>query len=316
MTVDVNRTQDVFRDPGDNVVFLQLELNRKDQKKEKDVVEDIADRVQAIKRSMYVRDKHSDLKIAFGLSNDAWEYLFPDANKPKELETFKGIKGDKYDAPATKADLFFHVRANSQAVVYAVIDQLMTYLQPVTTTVDETHGFHNFEGRAAVEFIDGTENPVNDEAVKWGVIGDEDPEFVNGSYAFAQKFNHRMGAWKNLPTETQEKIIGRHKYSDLELDESEKDPRAHNIVAQDKRGGETHNIVRMNVPFWRPGKEGREGAGTYFIGYARYWDVTRQMEENMFTKNDRLLDYSTAVTGTLFFIPSLDTLDKIAADEY
>ncbi len=43
---------------------------------------------------------------------------------------------------------------------------------------------------------------------------------------------------------------------------------------QDNRDDEEHKIVRMNVPFAQPGHGVR---GTYFIGYARYWDVTKTM---------------------------------------
>ena len=102
------------------------------------------------------------------------------------------------------------------------------------------------------------------------------------------------------------------KFSDIELEDDEKDPAAHNVVAQDNRDDEEHKIVRMNVPFAQPGHGVR---GTYFIGYARYWDVTKTMLTNMFTQNDKLLDYSKPITGMLFFIPSLDTLDAIAEGE-
>ena len=70
----------------------------------------------------------------------------------------------------------------------------------------------------------------------------------------------------------------------------------------------------MNVPFAQPGQGVR---GASFIGYARYWDVTKTMLTNMFTQNDKLLDYSKPIsfTGMLFFIPSLDTLDAIAEGE-
>lgn len=312
MAVDVARTQDVYKDAGEAVDFILLKLKRQDKEAEKEVVADMADRIQAIKRSMNIRADKANLKLTLGFSDKAWDYLFPGAKKPKELEDFQGIKGDKQDAPATEADLFLHVRATDPAVTYMVVDQIMGYLRPVTELVDETQGFRYFEGRAIIDFIDGTENPVDEEAVEWGVIGDEDPDFINGSYAFAQKYVHDLDAWRALPTEMQEKFIGRHKFSDIELEDDEKDPQAHNVVAQDNRDGEEHKIVRMNVPFSNPGEGVR---GTYFIGYARYWDVTKQMLTNMFTQNDKLLDYSKPVTGQLFFVPSLDILDAIAEGE-
>ena len=64
-----------------------------------------------------------------------------------------------------------------------------------------------------------------------------------------KKYEHDLDAWRALPTEMQEKFIGRRKFSDIELEDDEKDPAAHNVVAQDNRDDEEHKIVRMNVPF-------------------------------------------------------------------
>ena len=312
MEVNANLAQDVFKDAGESVIFLMLSLKREDIEKEREIIADMADRMEAIQRSMNIRVAPETVKLSFGFSNRAWEYLFPTAKKPKELEDFQGVNGEHHTAPATPADLFLHVRAGQAATSYLVVDQIMSFLRPVVDVVDETHGFHYLEGRAIIDFIDGTENPVGEEAKEWAIIGAEDPEFINGSYAFAQKYIHDLDAWRALPTEVQEKYVGRRKYSDLELSDEEKDPRAHNIISQDNRDGEEHKIVRMNVVFANPGEGVR---GTYFIGYARHWDVTRQMVTNMFTQDDRLLEYSTAEKGQLFFIPSKEFLGRIAEGE-
>ena len=312
MEVNANLAQDVFKDAGESVIFVMLSLKREDIEKEREIIADMADRMEAIQRSMNIRVAPETVKFSFGFSNRAWEYLFPTAKKPKELEDFKEVNGEHHTAPATLADLFLHVRAGQAATSYLVVDQIMSFLRPVVDVVDETHGFHYLEGRAIIDFIDGTENPVGEEAKEWAIIGAEDPEFINGSYAFAQKYIHDLDAWRALPTEVQEKYVGRRKYSDLELSDEEKDPRAHNIISQDNRDGEEHKIVRMNVVFANPGEGVR---GTYFIGYARHWNVTRQMVTNMFTQDDRLLEYSTAEKGQLFFIPSKEILGRIAEGE-
>ncbi|UZE46100.1 Dyp-type peroxidase [Selenomonas sputigena] len=312
MEVNANLAQDVFKDAGESVIFVMLSLKREDIEKEREIIADMADRMEAIQRSMNIRVAPETVKLSFGFSNRAWEYLFPTAKKPKELEDFQGVNGEHHTAPATPADLFLHVRAGQAATSYLVVDQIMSFLRPVVDVVDETHGFHYLEGRAIIDFIDGTENPVGEEAKEWAIIGAEDPEFINGSYAFAQKYIHDLDAWRALPTEVQEKYVGRRKYSDLELSDGEKDPRAHNIISQDNRDGEEHKIVRMNVVFANPGEGVR---GTYFIGYARHWNVTRQMVTNMFTQDDRLLEYSTAEKGQLFFIPSKEILGRIAEGE-
>lgn len=191
---------------------------------------------------------------------------------------------------------------------------VMEILRPITTVEDETHCSRYMEGRSIVGFIDGTENPAGIESMDYTLIDKEqDPEFENGSYAFAQKYIHNMDAWKKLKTEDQEKAIGRHKFSDRELDDDEKLKNAHNVVSKDEEGGVEHKIVIMNVPFSDPAKN---ITGTYFIGYSKDFAITNRMLTNMFTKSDRLLDFSTPITGNLFFIPSKTTLEKIADGDY
>lgn len=314
MTIDIKKAQDVYKDAGESVIFTTLMLKHENQSEEKDAIAEFSDMSNSIINSMRIRDPEAQVHVAWGFGSNAWDYLFPNAPKPKELENFKEIKGPKYTAVSTPGDLFIHVRASKMSVCYEIIDQFMGILRPITTVEDETHGFRYFEGRSIVGFIDGTENPAGVESMDYTLIDEkQDPEFVNGSYAFAQKYTHNMEAWNDLKTEDQEKAIGRHKFSDRELDDDEKLPNAHNIAAKDEEGGVEHKIVRMNVPFSDPAKD---LTGTYFIGYSKDFAVTNRMLTNMFTKSDRLLDFSTPITGNLFFIPSKDTLDKIAEGEY
>src|SRR5689334_24016551 len=70
------------------------------------------------------------------------------------------------------------------------------------------------------------------------------------------------------------------------------------------------------MPF---GDVGKGEFGTYFIGYARSPGRTELMLENMFVGRppgnyDRLLDFSRAVTGTLFFVPSATFLEDVVAE--
>ncbi|MFC6322550.1 Dyp-type peroxidase [Companilactobacillus baiquanensis] len=314
MTIDIKRAQDVYKDAGESVIFTTLMLKRENQSEEKDAIAEFSDMSNSILNSMRIRDPEAQAHVAWGFGSDAWDYLFPNAPKPKELAPFKEIKGPKYTAVSTPGDLFIHVRASKMSVCYEIIDQFMGILRPITTVEDETHGFRYFEGRAIVGFIDGTENPAGIESMDYTLIDEQqDPEFVNGSYAFAQKYTHNMEAWNSLKTEDQEKAIGRHKFSDRELDDDEKLPNAHNIASKDEEGGVEHKIVRMNVPYSDPAKD---ITGTYFIGYSKDFAITNRMLTNMFTKSDRLLDFSTPITGNLFFIPSKDTLDKIVEGEY
>ncbi len=184
------------------------------------------------------------------------------------------------------------------------------------TVADETQGFRYFDDRDLLGFVDGTENPRGREMVEAALIGDEDPSFTGGSYVIVQKYLHNLDTWNALPTETQERIVGRVKLSDVELEDKVKPTYAHNALTVITENGEEQQILRANMPFGNPGSK---EFGTYFIGYCRTPRITEQMIENMFVGRppgnyDRLLDFSRAVTGTLFFVPSISFLDAVGSD--
>jgi putative iron-dependent peroxidase len=149
--------------------------------------------------------------------------------------------------------------------------------------------------------------------IEAALIGAEDSAFAGGSYVITQKYLHDLGGWNALSTEAQERIIGRTKLADIELDDSIKPTSAHNALTTITENGTELQIVRDNMPF---GQVGSGEFGTYFIGYCRTPRVTEQMIENMFVGRppgnyDRMLDFSRAVTGTLFFVPSATFLDAL-----
>ena len=172
------------------------------------------------------------------------------------------------------------------------------------------HGFRSFDLRDVLGFVDGTENPEGAAADEAVLIGEEDPAFAGGSYVIVQKYLHDLPEWDALPVDQQEAAIGRTKLNDLELEDQAPDSHValNQIVGPD---GEERPIMRFNMPF---GRVGAGEYGTYFIGYAADPSVTEQMLEHMFIGDppgttDRILDFSTAITGGLFFVPSADFMD-------
>lgn len=247
----------------------------------------------------------------FGLKPDT---LFG-APRPRQLHPFSPIGSGERVAVATPGDILLHIRADEMDLCFELASQLVGKLGDAVTVIEEVHGFRYFDQRAMIGFVDGTENPERHEAFDYTVIGDEDAAFSGGSYVLVQKYLHDMQGWNSLSVETQEKIIGRHKQSNIELDEAVKPSSSHSSLTTitDEQGNEV-KILRDNMPFGRPGL--RE-FGTYFIGYARSPQPIEQMLENMFIGRpagnyDRLLDFSHAVTGTLFFVPSAPLLEALA----
>ncbi|MFV0481632.1 MAG: Dyp-type peroxidase [Campylobacteraceae bacterium] len=307
--------QAVTDKPGENALFMVYGLIDKKDTTEK--VKELCSTFAAVVRSMKGRYPELEISGVMGFGSKAWDKLFAKLDKPKELKVFKEIKGDIHTAPSTKGDLFFHIRAKRVTACYEIASIINEKLDGVVESLDEVHGFRYFDGRAIIGFVDGTENPENLAALSSAIIGENEKKFKGGSYAFVQKYLHDMKKWNDLPTEEQEKVIGRKKFNDVELSDKEKPANAHNAVTniEDEKGNEL-KIVRANMPFANPSKG---EFGTYFIGYASTFTTTKKMLENMFIGEpkgnyDRLLDFSTAVTGTLFFIPTFDLLEELGEE--
>jgi putative iron-dependent peroxidase len=266
-------------------------------------------------RAVSFRDIEGNLSCVMGIGSEAWDRLFGDP-RPAELHPFREIKAGPRHAVATPGDLMFHIRARRMDLCFELASQIMARLGAAVTPVDEVHGFRYFDDRDLLGFVDGTENPTAQAAIDAAYIGDEDATFAGGSYVIVQKYLHDMAGWNALSTETQERIIGRGKLSDIELDDATKPSYAHNALTIIEEGGKEIKIVRDNMPF---GRVAEKEFGTYFIGYARSPRTIEQMLENMFVGKppgnyDRLLDFSVAKTGNLFFVPSATFLENIPTD--
>jgi len=266
----------------------------------------------ALLRAVGFREPAENLSCVMAFGSEAWDRLFG-APRPAELHPFREIRVGARHAVATPGDLLFHIRAERMDLCFELASRIMARLGNVVTPADEVHGFRYFDSRDLLGFVDGTENPTGRAAVDATVIGDEDPAFAGGSYVVVQKYLHDMNGWNALPTEAQEHIIGRTKLSDIELDEGVKPSWAHSALTVIEENGNEIKIVRDNMPF---GQVGQGEFGTYFIGYSRSPRTIEQMLENMFVGRppgnyDRILDFSRAVTGNLFFVPSTNFLDEV-----
>lgn len=293
-------------------IFLVVTMN--DEKESEATVRALCGDLASLLRAVGFRDLEGRLSCIMAFGSNAWDRLFG-TPRPKDLHPFREIRG-VHHAVSTPGDILFHIRADRMDLCFELATQIMSRLTGAVTTADEVHGFCYFDDRDLIGFVDGTENPTGQDAINAAIIGEEDAGFAGGSYVIVQKYLHDVNGWNALAIEEQERIIGRKKLSNIELDDAVKPTRAHNALTTIIENGEQLEIVRDNMPF---GDVGKGEFGTYFIGYARSPDRIEQMLENMFIGRppgnyDRLLDFSRAITGTLFFVPSATFLDNIGAE--
>ncbi|WP_077518350.1 Dyp-type peroxidase [Rhodanobacter sp. C03] len=290
-------------------IFLVVTLNPEPQHEAP--VRALCGDLSSLLRAIGFRDPDGRLSCIMGIGSDAWDRLFGQP-RPSGLHPFREIRG-QHHAVSTPGDILFHIRAMRMDLCFELATQLLSRLGDAVATADEVHGFKYFDERDLLGFVDGTENPVDQAAIDAAVIGDDDASFAGGSYVIVQKYLHDLKGWNAVPVEQQENIVGRAKLSDIEQADAAKAPYAHNVLTNIEKDGEQLQIVRDNMPF---GDVSKGEFGTYFIGYAQSPDRIEQMLVNMFVGNppgnyDRLLDFSKAVTGSLFFVPSATFLANV-----
>ena len=290
-------------------IFLVVAVNAGGEPAARDLLGDLA----ALQRSVGFRAPDDTLACVAGVGSQAWDRLFA-GPRPAELHPFRGLAGSRHRAVATPGDLVFHIRAEQMGLCFEFATHVMERLAGAVTVCDEVHGFRYFDDRDLLGFVNGTENPTGQAAAAAAITGAADPGFAGGSYLIVQKYVHDMDAWNALTVEEQERVIGRTKLDDIELPDDVKPSNSHvalNTITEPD--GTERQIVRANMPF---GSVGAGEFGTYYAAYCATPSVTERMLERMFIGDppgnyDRILDFSTAVTGNLFFAPSAHFLDDL-----
>lgn len=301
--------QNVTDYPNFNTIFQVWKF--KENIEIKDSFQSLCALILNLNNSVFNRFPDSRSSCVMGIGFKVWKRLDLKEPLPGELENFLEIKGDKHTAVSTPGDLHFHLRADNYSICFDMAVEISNVLKSVAESLEEIHGFKYWDNRSILGFVDGTENPHGQERDSFAMIGDEDPDYKGGSYLFVQKYLHNMDAWRSLSTEDQEKVIGRSKENDIEMSDDIKPNNSHIALANI---GDDLKIVRDNMPFGTPSSN---EFGTYFISYANRFSTTKQMLTSMFVGNppgnyDRILDFSTAKTGTLFFVPTKDMLDEFS----
>jgi putative iron-dependent peroxidase len=304
-------SQHILDDTNSNTIFMVW--NFKENLQVKTIFSRLCKLVINLNNSAAIRFPVSRASCVMGIGYDAWLQLDLPAPLPKELVDFIPVTGEKHTAVSSKGDLHFHIRADNQSICYDMVVEITDLLSSVAISVEEIQGFRYWDGRSILGFVDGTENPHGQEREFFGVVGDDDPDYKGGSYLFVQKYIHDLTAWKGLSVQDQEKVIGRSKSNDIEMADEVKPVNSHIALAN---VGDDLKIVRDNMPF---GSRSKNEMGTYFIAYASKFSTVQKMLNNMFIGSpignyDRILDFSTAKTGSLFFVPTVDMMDEFSSN--
>ncbi|GAA3949667.1 Dyp-type peroxidase [Gordonia caeni] len=293
-----------------SAIFLTLCINPGGEEGVRDGLEKIGGLTTAVGS----RAPEAALAAIVAIGSDAWDRLFT-GPRPALLTPFTQLEGPVHTAPATPADILVHIKADDMGLCYELGRQLTEVFGDAVRTQEEVHGFRYFDLRDLTGFVDGTENPVGQDAIDAITVGDEDPAFSGGSYVVTQRYVTDFSAWDAISVEEQENVFGRTKLDNIEMDDDVKPANSHialNVI-EDADGNEI-DIVRDNMPYGAINGSGDKG--TFYIAYSRGPEVSEEMLRNMFLGDppgnyDRLLDFTTAVSGAQFFAPPAEFLEEL-----
>ena len=246
-----------------------------------------------------------------GFGAETWARCSP-CGRPGGLRAFETIYGKPQTVPATGGDVFFHVNSDRIDLNYEVMRRVTRPVAGLLDVIEETPCSQYLDSRDLTGFIDGTENPQGDEArAETALIADG--KFAGGSFAFLQRYRHDLERWSQLQVNEQEKVIGRTKRDSIELPDEDKPATAHISRVVIEEDGEELEIVRHSMPYQSLAGEN----GLVFIAYTRDLDIIDKMLARMFGQgddglHDHLMEYTTPVSGAMFFVPSLPLLARLA----
>ncbi|WP_410499753.1 Dyp-type peroxidase [Chitinibacter sp. S2-10] len=250
---------------------------------------------------------------SLGFGADVWPEIYGN-EKPTQLRAFPRICGAIHPAPSTQCDLMLHLRGERYDVLFECAEQFTRDMVEWFDPIETVQGFRYRDQRDLTGFVDGTENPQDEERAAVALVGSEDPHWAGGSYLHIQRYVHRMESWNKLPVKQQEAVIGRTKDSDEELPDDDKPLTAHISRVVIEKNGEELQILRQSLPYGSPSGD----KGLYFTSYCKTPDIFEQMLARMVSPTadgrvDHLLNFSRAVTGAAFFVPSIEALQRLAA---
>jgi putative iron-dependent peroxidase len=249
------------------------------------------------------------VNLVVGFRPELWRDLVPE-EAPRELEGFnRDIVGpDGYTMPATQHDAVLWISGSAYDVVFDMAREAIAALEASASVAEESSSWPYRHDRDLTGFIDGSENPSLIEAPEFAVIPDGIPG-AGGTILLLQKWSHDVDAWEALPVARQEQVIGRTKDESVELD----DKAAESHVARTDQD-EFGKIFRRNTPYGTVTDH-----GTMFVGFSAQQRPLAAMLENMAGLTDGIRDeltvYTTALTGSYYFVPSTQDLRRWGAIE-
>jgi putative iron-dependent peroxidase len=245
------------------------------------------------------------VNFVIGFRPEIWRVIAP-KDAPAGVTGFNSpiVGTEGFVMPATQHDGLVWLSGSAYDVVFDMARAVVRALADQASLSEETSSWAHQRDRDLTGFIDGSENPTLLDAPGYTLVPEGAPGAA-GSVLLLQKWRHLAEAWEALPDPQQERIMGRTKADSIELENKPAD--SHVASTDQDRFG---HIFRRNMPYGNVAQH-----GTVFVGFSaeqkRLAGMLDSMAGLVSGQRDALTRYTVPLTGSYYFVPSVESLRSL-----
>lgn len=250
-------------------------------------------------------DEHYEAMVSgvVGIGGAFWDELYPHA-RPANLSSFPDMQCDDRCAPVLPCDLFIQIRADRLDICQAIGIEVSKLLKLHTELVEQVQAFRYLDGRDWTGFVLADDNPRGRQKFDISLVNKDDAYFEGGSYIHIQRYRHDMDKWSHLSEKNQQLVMGKTKQHNMDVLGSGLDSHAFRTKLVGPKG-EFPILLNQSMPYGDMTTQ-----GLYFVSCSSHPNAFKNY---LFSRiygdgnghYDKLLDYSNAETGAVFFAPSI-----------
>jgi putative iron-dependent peroxidase len=238
---------------------------------------------------------------------------------PEDFQPFTTIvagDGSGRQAKGTQEELLLWMTNDDKGKVWAAQYRARTALKGHMNVARETPTFIYGASLDMTGFIDGTGNPQGEAAERAAAIIPDGEPGAGGSFINAQRWVHDLDAWNKMSVADQEKVFGRTKPDSKRLEKQEDYSHLSHVElhqgapAGDDSKPKRDELTRRSTPYaFHDGT-----VGLYFMAFCKKQAPLRERLNSMYAVDggvrDRLVDFTNPASGSFYFAPSVETLDR------
>ncbi len=218
------------------------------------------------------------------------------------LLCFPAKAGPAIEIPSTPSALWCWIRDDDRGKLVHKTLEIKQQLAPAFTLEHVIDAFQYKDSRDLSGYIDGTENPTDEDAVRTAILNGQGDGLDGSSFVAVQQWVHDLDFMTSLPQHQQDDIFGRRISDNEEMDDA---PESAHVkrTAQESFQPEAF-VVRRSMP-WAEG----ECQGLVFVAFGKNFDAFDALLNRMIGAEDGIVDalfqFTQPVNGSYYWCPPL-----------